>query len=164
MVIGDMNRAVGSGELGISGNKEQVSPGGRMVREELLQGGEYVLINGLAGQGGGVEVVGGPWTWVQPGREEEVRSCLDLVIVSASLLPYIRRLVIDSGREFTPRRVVRRREGVGSIYTDHYALEVVLEGLPRREGGVDRPAAWNLARPGKIKPTIFLESEIHWSF
>ena len=148
MVIGDMNRAVGSGELGIMGNKEQVSPGGKLIREELLESGEYVLVNGLAGRGGGVEVVGGPWTWCQPGREEEVKSCLDLVIVSASLLPFITRLVIDSSREFTPRRVMRRRDGVTSVYSDHYSLEVVLEGLPGREGRVAEPATWNLGKPG----------------
>ena len=87
--MGDMNRAIGSDELGIPGNKAQVSPGGRLMREELLRGGEYVLLNGLQGRGSKVEVVGGPWTWVQPGREEEVRSCLELVVVSASLLPYV---------------------------------------------------------------------------
>ena len=76
-----------------------------------------------------VEVVGGLRTWCQPCREE-VRSCLDLVIVSASLLPYA-RLVFDSSREFTPRRMLRRREGLVSVYTDLFLLEVVVEGLPR---------------------------------
>ena len=120
------------------------------MREELLQGGEYVMLNGLEGRSSTVEVVGGPWTWVQPGREE-VRSCLDLVVVSASLLPFIKRMVIDSRREFTPRRLMRRKEGVVSVYTDHYSVEVVVAGLPGapgREGRVERPATWNLARPG----------------
>ena len=74
---------------------------------------------------------------------------MDLVIVSSSLLPFITRMVIDSSREFTPRRVMRRREGVVSVFTDHYSLEVVMEGLPRREGRVEeRPATWNLGKPG----------------
>ena len=120
------------------------------MREELLQGGEYVMLNGLEGRGSRVEVVGGPWTWCQPGKEE-VRSCLDLVVISASLLPFIKRMVIDSIREFTPRRLVRRKEGVVSVYTDHYAVEVVVAGLPGapdREGRVARPANWNLGKPG----------------
>jgi len=151
ILIGDMNRAVGAGELGIMGNKEQVSPGGRMLREELLQGGEYVLLNGLEGKESRVEVVGGPWTWVQPGREEEVKSCLDLVIVSASLLPFVKRMVIDSSRKFTPRRLMRRKEGVVSVFTDHYSVEVVVAGLPGvpgKEGRVSRQATWNLGKPG----------------
>ena len=107
-----------------------------------------MLVNDLEGRTRRVEVVGGPWTWCQPGREEEVRSCLDLVVVSASLLPYVRKLVIDSAREFTPRRLVRRRGEVESVYTDHYSVEVVLEGLARREGREERPSTWNLGKPG----------------
>ena len=77
-----------------------------------------------------------------------MRSCLDLVIVSAALLPFVKRLVIDSSREFTPRRVIRRKEGVTSVFTDHFSLEVVMEGLPGKEGRVDRPNTWNLGKPG----------------
>ena len=57
LVIGDLNRAMGTGELGVPGNKERVSYGGKMVRE-LLREGEYVLLNGLE------LAVGGPWTRV----------------------------------------------------------------------------------------------------
>ena len=34
----------------------------------------------------------------------------------------ITRLMIDSSREFTPRRVMRRKGGVESVYTDHYSV------------------------------------------
>ena len=59
LVMGDLNRAVGAGELGVPDNKEKISYGGEMVRE-LLSEGEYVLLNGLE------LAVGGPWTRVDP--------------------------------------------------------------------------------------------------
>ena len=56
MIIGDMNRAIGSDEHGIPGNKDKVSYGGELIRE-MLKNEEYVLLNSLS------LVEGGPWTW-----------------------------------------------------------------------------------------------------
>jgi hypothetical protein len=89
VLIGDMNRAVGADRWGIPGNRETVSPGGRLIREQLLQGGEFTLLNSLE------LVEGGPHTWVQAGKEE-VKSCLDLVIVSTALVPFVERVMIDT--------------------------------------------------------------------
>ena len=143
LLMGDMNRAVGSDELGIPGNKELVSKGGELIREELLKDGRYVLINGV--KTGLVE--GGPWTWTQPGKEE-TKSCLDIAIISSALLPYVKKLVIDSKKMFTPRRVMRKKTGVVSIYTDHFSLELVLEGLPTKLSTGEQQSRWNLAKPG----------------
>ena len=143
LLMGDMNRAIGSDELGIPGNKELVSKGGKLIRDELLKDGKYVLINGL--KTGLVE--GGPWTWVQPGRGK-MQSCLDLAIISSVLLPYVKKLVIDSSKMFTPRRVMRKKTGVVSTYTDHFSLEVVMEGLPTKQTTEHPKPRWNLAKPG----------------
>ena len=144
LMIGDMNRAIGADKLGIPGNKELVSVGGQLIREEMLKDGEFILLNNQA------KTEGGPWTWVQAGKEE-VKSCLDLAIESAELLPFAKKLVIDSKREFTPRRVMRRKTGVVSVYSDHYSMQVVLQGLPGKEGRVERKAVWNLGKPGGWK-------------
>ena len=83
VLIGDLNRAIGSGSLGVEGNHQGVSYGGGLVRE-LLDGDrkEYFLVNGLK------ETEGGPWTWVSR-ADSRVKSCIDLVIVSANLRPYV---------------------------------------------------------------------------
>ena len=55
LIIGDLNRAVGSGPLGIKGNKEKVAQGGQLIRN-LIETDQYILINNLD------VVQGGPWT------------------------------------------------------------------------------------------------------
>ena len=36
LIMGDMNRAIGAGRWGVRGNTPTVSPGGQMIREQLL--------------------------------------------------------------------------------------------------------------------------------
>ena len=55
LLIGDLNRAIGAGRLGIQGNRPKISYGGKLLRE-LLETGEYVLGNSTD------KVEGGPWT------------------------------------------------------------------------------------------------------
>ena len=57
LILGDMNRAIGAGEWGVAGNKKVVSPGGELIREQLLMTGEFTLINNLE------LCKGGPFTW-----------------------------------------------------------------------------------------------------
>ena len=137
-----MNRAVGTGEWGVSGNKEAVSPGGELIREQLLKTGEFVLINNL-------ELCrGGPFTWVQANKED-IKSCLDLGLASSNLIPFIKCMVIDSKREFTARRVIKRKnDNITTIYTDHYAVKVEIVGLPRSQERIQKETSWNLGKPG----------------
>ena len=114
LVMGDLNRAVGTGELAVPGNKERVSHGGEMVRE-LLREGEYVLLNGLE------LAAGGPWTRVDPATGG--LSCLDLALASSCLVPYLEAFVVDSDRLFTPCRAVKVRGAFKYVYTDHYSVE-----------------------------------------
>ena len=118
-----MNRAVGADEWGIPGNKDKVSYGGELIRD-MLKNEEYVLVNSLE------LFVGGPWTWAQRGKPG-TRSCLDLVIFSSCLKPLQDSAIIYKEQKFTPRRVVRRKGKIQSIYTDHFPIEIKLKGIPR---------------------------------
>ena len=85
---------------------------------------------------------------MQPGREK-ASSCLDLALASANLVPFVASLVIDCKREFTPRRIRKRPNGLEAIYTDHYSLELKLDGLAGREGSKEKKvSSWNLSKPG----------------
>ena len=140
MIIGDLNRAVGGGEWGVKGNKEKVSPGGQLVRN-LIMTDRYVLINNLD------IVQGGPWTWVD--RQDSTRkSCLDLGIVSASLVPFVVNVIIDVDRKFTPRRVIQRKKKMTTIYTDHFSLMIDLKGMPRQQHLNQHESIWNKGKPG----------------
>ena len=123
LLIGDLNRAIGAGRLGIQGNKSKVSNGGKMILE-LLETGEYVLGNSTD------KVEGGPWTWVSR-ADVSIRSCIDLVIMSADLAPYLKRIVIDVKHNFAPARprLVAGRKKL--VYSDHFPLLVEFENLPQ---------------------------------
>ena len=97
IMLGDFNRAIGAGEQGVEGNKPKVSKGGKLIRE-LLEEGEYILANNSK------KASGGPWTLVCRG-DGNVKSCLDLVIISADLEPFLHSLEIDTKFEFGPARV-----------------------------------------------------------
>ena len=71
ILIGDMNKKVGNDEYGIKNNDD-----------------DYILANNLD------SCTGGPWTWIDPANKDNL-SCLDLVIVSVKLAPYIKELIID---------------------------------------------------------------------
>ena len=89
ILIGDMNRAIGSDKLGVKGNNSEVSFGGSMIRDLLEQEEEekqeqdeeqrkqYYLLNSWE------HMEGGPWTWLSR-VDSSIKSCLDLVILSAT--------------------------------------------------------------------------------
>ena len=129
LILGDLNRGIGAGDLGVEGNKPQVSYGGQLLRD-LLATNKYVLLNKLPMAKGGV------WTWVDRSNPE-TRSCLDLGIVSAGLAPFVQEFQVDSEKVFTPRRVRRTKKGMVSTYTDHFKLCLVAsQGL---ESGQRKP-------------------------
>ena len=138
LIIGDMNRAVGADELGVEGNHDKVSFGGQLIRE-MVEENNYKCLNNMA--------VGGPWTWVQRGKES-VRSCIDLAYASSNLLPFIKTVVIDKEKKFTPRRVVWKKNQFSSVYTDHFTMEIILCGMPRRKQVVENISTWNLGKSG----------------
>ena len=138
LLKGDMNRAVGSDELGVAGNHNKVSHGGQLFRE-MVKEHNYIAVNILA--------IGGPWTTVQRGKEY-VKSCLDLAYASQNLLPFIKSLVIDNNKTFTPRRVIWKKGGFSLVYTDHFPIQIVFSGMPRRIEKVEEVTSWNFGKPG----------------
>ena len=140
-----MNRAVGDGKYGIKGNKPIISYGGKLVRE-LLESDGYVLLNNLD------IVEGGPWTFISR-ADPGIKSCLDLVIVSRNLLPFVSKMVVDKERNFTPYRIIKRRTGVTTVYTDHLSLKVILTGMPSasRNENDEKETVWNMKKSGAWK-------------
>ena len=143
LLIGDMNRALGAGDWGVKGNKPFVSFGGQLLRD-MFSSQKYILLNNLP------LAEGGPWTWVDRSNSN-VKSCLDLGIVSAGLLPFVTTFQVDSQQEFTPKRVRKIKNGLKYTFSDHYSIEVVLSNLPRASK-VKEPeqeiCTWNLKKEG----------------
>ena len=103
VLIGDFNRSIGNDHLGIKGNTNKITYGGEHLRE-MLKENKMVLVNGLE------LTQGGPWTW-ESRADPNKKSCLDLVMVSEDLIPYVSSLLVDSKREYAPCRVTNRKKG-----------------------------------------------------
>ena len=139
LMIGDWNRAVGDDELGVEGNKSQVSYEGGLIMD-LVSTGKYFLLNNLG------LARGEPGTRICP--ETGSQSCLDLAIGSSNLLPYIKMVLIDSGRLYAPRSAIKMGGGVGVVFTDHYPILLELE-MPSAEHSIKKPkSSWNTMKPG----------------
>ena len=72
VLIGDLNRVIGDGNLGVKGNIPSVSFGGGVLRE-LLAEKEHFLVNGLE------LAEGGPWTWVSR-ADKRIKSCRRVIM------------------------------------------------------------------------------------
>ena len=92
ILIGDLNRQFGNDNYGIRGNKSKISFGGELYRS-LLKTHKYVLVNNLE------QTYGGPWTWINR-QDPESKSCLDICIVSNSLVPFVDKVTINNDRIF----------------------------------------------------------------
>ena len=74
---------------------------------------------------------------------------MDIGVISAGLLPFVKSFQVDKDQHFTPRRLRKTKKGVVSSYSDHFSLEVIFGGLPRsgtshkkKESG----CSWNLKK------------------
>ena len=110
-----------------------------MVRE-LLEDGEYVLLNNSE------KAVGGPWTWICR-SDGNVKSCLDLVIVSADLEPFLENLITDTEFEFGPARVRKVNKKLKKIHSDHFPIVVRFKNLPTKQIVTAKAGSWNLNVP-----------------
>ena len=92
-----------------------------------------------------------PWTWVDRSNNS-IKSCLDLGIVSAGLVPFVNTFNVDKEQEFTPMRVRRTKKGVTSSYSDHFSVEVIFKGLQRagrmEQEEEEETCTWNLRKLG----------------
>ena len=82
----------------------------------------------------------GQWTWTDR-QNSRTQSCLDLVIASNCLLPYVTLVWVDRERKFIPKKIK-------TIYTDHFPIKVELSGIPRRKEDDKSDPTWNLGKPG----------------
>ena len=140
IMLGDFNKKVGNDELGVRGNHPEITYGGELVRE-LIASEEYFIVNNS-------DVArGGPFTRIDP-ADENRKSCLDLVIASHNLMPFIQEMVVDKERTFTPMRVIATRKGLQVRYTDHLSIEVYICDLPSSKQKVETKTKWNLMKPG----------------
>ena len=133
-IIGDMNRAIGTGQLGVGGNKASISFGGQLLRD-LLTTGRYILLNSLS------LAEGRPMTWVSRSNSS-VQSFLDLRIVLAGLAPFVSKFLVHKNQKFTPRRVRKRHKRIISTYAHHYSIEVWTQGTTGWKKPPDLPKGW----------------------
>ena len=141
LIIGDMNHALGTGEWGVKGNKHNISFGGNLIRD-LPATKRFILLNNLP------LAKGGPWTWVDRSNNS-VKSCLDIGIISAGLLPFVKSFQIDNEQKFTPRRLRKTKNGIVSTYSDHFSLEIEFSGFPRAGSSHEQKEAgcsWNMRK------------------
>ena len=102
-------------------SKDKITFWGILVRV-LLSSDEYILVNKPA------LTKGGPFTRVDQSNKDNT-SCLELVIISASLEPFIKELLIDSVGQFSMQSVVTRKVKLVSIPSDQFTLILTLSNL-----------------------------------
>ena len=142
LLAGDLNKLVGDDLLGVNGNHPEISAGGRLLRN-LLQTENWFLVNGM----GSRIVEGGPFTREDPATG--IMSCLDLIVVSRELRPFVEKLIIDKEKKMTAARAVKRKESTKMIFSDHFALLLSLRDLPRsKQSKSEKQTRWNLAKVG----------------
>ena len=139
ILIGDLNRQFGNDNYGIRGNKSKISFGGELYRS-LLKTHKYVLVNNLE------QTYGGPWTWINR-QDPESKSCLDICIVSNSLVPFVDKVTIDKDRIFTPKRIKRIRNEIIETYTDHFSMKIELKNLKTSKSNSKEEPTWNVKKP-----------------
>ena len=102
ILIGDLNKHIG--DL-VQGNSSKVSYGGKLLRD-FLEEKEYVLVNSMS------KVIGGPFTRYDPSvpNRNDMKSCLDLIIISKSLCKYLKKIEIDKDFRFTAKRASNRSD------------------------------------------------------
>jgi exonuclease III len=144
VLIGDLNRAIGNDVRGVEGNHSTVSYGGSLVRElleEQEKEQEYYLLNADE------MAEGGPWTWVSR-ADSSIKSCIDLVVISSNLMPYVTKMLVDSKQKFCAKKVGLARGKERVIRSDHFPIIVMLEKMPKAKVKGAKESSWNEAKPG----------------
>jgi hypothetical protein len=69
--------------------------------------------------------------------------------VSRELLPFVQKLVIDSGRDMAVARAVKMGRKYELVYSDHFTCLLSFSNLPRRQEAKEaKQVVWNLAKAG----------------
>ena len=121
----------------MTGNNDKVSHGGQLIRDTIKEK-DYVMLNNMA--------IGGPWTRVQRGKES-IQSCLDIGIASRNRIPFLKSIIFDENRQFTPKRVIRKIGELKSVFADHFTMEIKPADMPKTKVKTIISLTWSLKRP-----------------
>ena len=135
-----MNRAIGNL---VEGNHPTVSHEGSMIRE-ILEDKDYTLLNSIQG------AEGGPWTWVSR-ADSSVKICLDLVVISANLKPYLTKVLVDKDHKYSAKKVGIAGGKEKAVRSDHFPILVKLEEMPIAKLKKFYESSWNLNKPNGWK-------------
>ena len=115
LLMGDFNCKVGKA---VSGNKEEVTVGGKMLLQMLKRNCMSIANNGT-------RRCDGLWTR-QSGME---RSVIDYIVIDESQIQHIQRLIVDEGKNVAPfRRKIE--DGVPRmVYSDHNTILLTIDLL-----------------------------------
>ena len=58
------------------------------------------------------------------------------MIISLNLLSFVKELLVEKEKKFTPMRVITKGNGLGVRHTDHLSLKIKLGGLPTSHNDV----------------------------
>ena len=146
ILLGDLNKQVGCDYLGVRDNQAKISTGGNLLRA-LLDTGDYVCLNNSEKR------EGGPFTRFEPSCPGDItkQSCLDLVIVSKRLVPYVESILIDSKKEFSPIRPISKTK---SVTSDHFPIIVTFRNLPTeatKKPPIEKYTMWNTNKVGGLE-------------
>ena len=131
VILGDMNKHIGSDHLGVAGNHDKVTYGGTLVRD-LIENGDMILVNNTE------KAEGGPFTRKDPSQpqDDNKKSCLDLALVSKDLFRYIDKLLIDKEEKFEMYRVITKNGIKSLIKPDHYTMILRFKDIPMNRNKV----------------------------
>ena len=59
---------------------------------------------------------------------------------------FVKRMIIDKEKNFTPRRVIKKGGVITEVFTDHFTVKVILKELPRCRKEVEKVVTWNLIK------------------
>ena len=144
IIFGDLNRHIGSDNLGVYGNHDKISYGGTLVRD-LIEDGDLILVNNS-------EKAGGPYTRFDPNdpHNDEKKSCLDLAIVSKDFFRFVENLYIDKDCKYPLGRVVLKKGAKTFVKADHYPMILKFKDIPinRCKFKQDNEVRFNLKKEG----------------
>ena len=148
ILMGDMNRHVGSDHLGVANNHDKVTYGDSLIRD-MVETEDMILVNNTE------KAEGGPFTRKDPSNpnDDSKKSCLDLCLISKDLYRYVDKLVIDKEEKYEMGRVVVKNGTKALIKPDHLALILSLIDIPINRNKVKKkmgvryntrnPDGWN---------------------
>ena len=77
-----------------------------------------------------------------------MKSCLDLIILSANLMPYLTKVMIDQEQKFSAKKIGMSKGRERIIRSDHFPILIELTNMPKTKVKIGKESSWNLNNPG----------------